>query len=99
MQSMERCENCAACGGFPGYGQCEYWTMNTLIKGTVDKLFVQDGDAAFVDKYAKVVGMDENNKNVLKVFKEQGKEAGYAALWKGPDGRELTYAESRAMYG
>jgi hypothetical protein len=79
--------------------QKEMGNCSSGIKPVVDKLFIQDGDTAYVDEYAKSVGMDENNKRVLKIFKEQGISAGYKALGKGPNNEPLSYAESRAMYG
>ena len=52
-----------------------------------------------VNAFANVEGMDENNKRVLRAFNEGGTSAGIAALMKGPNGEQLSYAESRMLYG
>jgi hypothetical protein len=69
------------------------------VGGVVRKLFEQDADVDSVDKYANAVGMDENNKRIMMIFKTQGEAAGFKALMTHDDGTEMTYAESRARYG
>ena len=57
-------------------------------------------DPVSATAYANTVGMDSANRKVLQAFADGGKEAGLKALFTSPDGkRELTYAESRAIYG
>ena len=44
--------------------------------------------------------MDEPNKKVMEAFAQGGSSAGFKALFTSPDGtRQLTYAESRMLYG
>jgi beta-phosphoglucomutase-like phosphatase (HAD superfamily) len=69
------------------------------VGGVVRKLFEQDGDVESAYKYANAVGMDENNKRIMMIFKTQGEAAGFKALMTREDGAEMTYAESRARYG
>ena len=66
---------------------------------SIKKLFEQDGDLEAVDKYAEAVGMNDANKNIMKIFKTQGTKAGIKAMMTREDGTEMSYAESRAMYG
>lgn len=73
-------------------------SCNSKEVGKVIKAAMTDPNAA--ERYADTVGMDSNNRKVLQVFAEQGKEAGIKALFTSPDGqRTLSYAESRALYG
>jgi hypothetical protein len=30
MEPVERCNKCAACMGFPGWGQCLWWELERL---------------------------------------------------------------------
>ena len=69
------------------------------ISSVVKKLFEEDGDVAYVDAYAKVTGMNEDNKRVMKILKTEGKEAMFKAMTTHDDGTPMTYAESRARYG
>jgi hypothetical protein len=66
---------------------------------SIKTLFEQDGDLEAVDKYAEAVGMDDANKNILKIFKTQGTKAGIKAMMTREDGTEMSYAESRSLYG
>ena len=69
------------------------------ISSVVKKLFEEDGDVAYVDAYAKVTGMNEDNKRVMKILKTEGKTAMFKAMTTHDDGTPMTYAESRARYG
>ena len=52
------------------------------------------------ENYAKSVGMDKNNTEALKVFVTQGASAGIKHLMTCPHtGEQLSYAESRSLYG
>lgn len=56
-------------------------------------------DKELLDNIAK--NMDNKNKKIVEVMKENGvvsKET-VKALLTSPDGKPLTYAESRALYG
>lgn len=44
-------------------------------------------------------GMDSNNKNAMKVWREQGSEAAVKHMFTRPDGRQRSYAEMRGLYG
>jgi len=56
-------------------------------------------DPVKTNVYADIVGMDANNRRVLQAFATGGNEAGVKALFTSEDGKKLTYAESRALYG
>ena len=57
-------------------------------------------DPVAANAYANLVGMDANNRKVLQAFATGGNEAGMKALFTSPDGeRQLSYAESRMLYG
>lgn len=73
--------------------------LTEVVKKNVNKLFAQDGDTKFVESYANAVGMDDNNKRIMMIFKTQGEAAGLKAMMTNEDGTEMTYAESRARYG
>jgi len=86
----EPCETCSRCGGMAGYGpQCKYWDIQDKEQGVVKMM----------NAFANVEGMDDNNKRILKVFNEKGTTGGLAALMEGPNGENLSYAESRMLYG
>ena len=69
------------------------------VAGVVKELFEQDWNVDAVDVYAKAVGMDDANKNILKIFKTHGPEAAFEAMTTRDDGTPMSYAESRAIYG
>jgi len=84
------CETCSRCGGMAGYGpQCRYWDIYDSENRIV----------ANMNAFANVEGMDDNNKRILKAFNEKGTTGGLAALMEGPNGENLSYAESRMLYG
>jgi len=56
-------------------------------------------DPVQANAYADLVGMDANNRRVLQAFATGGNEAGVKALFTSENGKKLTYAESRALYG
>jgi len=56
-------------------------------------------DPVKTNVYADIVGMDANNRRVLQAFATGGNEAGVKALFTSENGKKLTYAESRALYG
>lgn len=74
---------------------------NSVLSKEVTEVVVnkKDGDTKFVESYANAVGMDDNNKRIMMIFKTQGEAAGLKALMTHDDGTEMTYAESRARYG
>ena len=69
------------------------------LGSVVRKLFEEDGDVEYVDAYAKVTGMNEDNKRVMKILKTEGLDAMFKAMTTHDDGTPMTYAESRARYG
>ena len=69
------------------------------LGSVVRKLFEEDGDVDYVDAYAKVTGMNEDNKRIMKILKTEGQEAMFKAMTTHDDGTPMTYAESRARYG
>jgi hypothetical protein len=68
--TVKPCENCPACGGFPGYGpSCDYWahkrlaaTIGTGIKNTFTPTGDVKKDTERANRFADMVGMDSNNR-------------------------------------
>lgn len=54
---------------------------------------------AKVDAYANAVGMDDRNRDAMKVLVNEGVPAFYKRVCTGDDGGQLSYAEMRARYG
>ena len=54
---------------------------------------------AKVDAYANAVGMDDRNRDAMKVLVNEGTSAFYKHVFTGDDGGQLSYAEMRARYG
>jgi len=66
----------------------------------ISKLMSGNGTHQEVEDFAKLVGMDDYNKEAMKVFATKGPEAGFKNLFTNPHtGKQWTYAESRGMYG
>jgi hypothetical protein len=73
----------------------KYEDMNALIKKEDDPVV---GNAK-VDAYADAVGMDDRNREAMKVLVNEGVPAFYKRVCTGDDGEQLSYAEMRARYG
>jgi hypothetical protein len=73
----------------------KYEDMNALIKKEDDPVV---GDAK-VDAYADAVGMNDRNREAMKVLVNDGMSAFYKHILTGDQGETLDYAEMRARYG
>ena len=69
--------------------------MNSLLKKEDDPVV---GNAK-VDAYANAVGMDDRNREAMKVLVNEGTPAFYKHVFTGDNGEQLDYAEMRARYG
>ena len=54
---------------------------------------------AKVDAYADAVGMNDRNRDAMKVLVNEGTPAFYKHVFTGDQGEKLDYAEMRARYG
>ena len=54
---------------------------------------------AKVDAYANAVGMDDRNREAMKVLVNGGKEEFIKHVFTGDRGEQMDYAEMRARYG
>jgi hypothetical protein len=54
---------------------------------------------AKVDAYANKVGMDDRNREAMKVLVNGGKEEFIKHVFTGDDGKPVDYAAMRARYG
>lgn len=54
---------------------------------------------AKVDAYANAVGMNDKNREAMKVLVNGGKKEFIKHVFTGDDGGQLSYSEMRARYG
>jgi hypothetical protein len=54
---------------------------------------------AKVDIYANAMGMDDRNRAAMKVLVNGTKAEFIKHVSTGPDGKQLSYSEMRAIYG
>ena len=107
QSTMKPCENCSACGGFPGYGPtCDYWAHKRLaatIGNGIKNTFTPTGDVKKdterANRFADAVGMDSNNRKAGVVLATQGPDAFVKHVMTRPDGTKMSYAEMRGLYG
>jgi hypothetical protein len=69
--------------------------MNSVTKKEDDPVV---GNAK-VDAYANAVGMDDRNREAMKVLVNGGTKEFIKHVFTGDDGGQLSYAEMRARYG